>query len=260
MINRTNMILRQAESWRPLAFRADSGTLSRVHFALRRFLDLQTASIWQDLRRELPRVEGAVVDVGCGAQPWRPLFGPAAVYKGIDTADARENFDYEVPDTLYYEGSVWPLADASADFILCTETLEHVPETKPFLAQAARCLTPGGRLLLTVPFAARWHYIPHDYWRFTPSSLHALLTEAGFGDVAVYARGNEVTVACYKGMALLLPLLVPRGKNWLLGIAARLLGLLLSPLLILLAAIGNLSLRGKGGDDCLGYTALARKL
>ena len=66
MINRTNMILRQAESWRPLAFRADSGTLSRVHFALRRFLDLQTASIWQDLRRELPRVEGAVVDVGCG--------------------------------------------------------------------------------------------------------------------------------------------------------------------------------------------------
>jgi hypothetical protein len=34
-------------------------------------------------------------------------------------------------------------------------------------------------------------------------------------------------------------------------------GLLTLPLVILLAAIANLSLRSRGGDDCLGYTAIA---
>ena len=78
------------------------------------------------------------------------------------------------------------------------------------LAEAHRTLRPGGRLLLTVPFAARWHFVPNNYWRFTPSSLRHLLEAAGFGDVAVYARGNAFTVACYKAVALVLPHLFPQ--------------------------------------------------
>ena len=114
-------------------------------------------------------------------------------------------------------------------------------------------------MLLTVPFAARWHYIPYDYWRFTPSSLKSLLAEAGFRNVAIYARGNEITVACYKVIALMLPLLMPQGKSPLVTVALRLLGLVLAPLFLILAAVGNLSLRGKGGDDCIGYTLLAQR-
>ena len=68
----------------------------------------------------------------------------------------------------------------SVENVLATETLEHVSRPVRFLAEARRCLSPGGRLMLTVPFAARWHYIPHDYWRFTPSGLRQLLTDAGF--------------------------------------------------------------------------------
>ena len=75
---------------------------------------------------------------------------------------------------------------------------EHVPEPTAFLEHAFRALRPGGTVIITTPFAARWHYIPHDYWRFTPSSLRLLLERAGFEDVVVYGRGNESTVACYK--------------------------------------------------------------
>ena len=140
----------------------------------------------------------------------------------------------------------------SVDFILCTEALEHVYGTRQFLAQARRCLSRGGRILFTVPFAARWHYIPYDYWRFTPSSLKRILTESGFCRVSVYARRNEITVACYKVMALLLPLLLPQGRRPVTAIALRLIGVLFAPVFFILATCGNLSLRGSGGDDCLG--------
>jgi hypothetical protein len=109
-------------------------------------------------------------------------------------------------------------------------------------------------LILTVPFAARWHYIPHDYWRYTPSSLVNLLTEAKFDDIYVTARGNETTVAVYKLMALMLPGLFPPGGGF--GMK-RILAFMLLPLIFLLAMIGQVSLRGKGGVDCLGWTVTA---
>jgi hypothetical protein len=37
----------------------------------------------------------------------------------------------------------------------------------------------------------------------------------------------------------------------------RLAGLAFLPFFVLLAVVANLSLRGRGGDDCLGYTVLA---
>ena len=256
---RTNMAERQEEAWRPPLHNAPDSVLYRVVAVIRRFLDLQMASIWADVSAELPLVRGTALDVGCGSQPFRGLFNPEVRYQGVDTVHAKSRFGYKVPDTIYYDGSVWPVADGSIDFVLCTETLEHVEDTSGFLAEAYRCLSPRGRLLLTVPFAARWHFVPYDYWRFTPSSISQLLMTAGFQDIAVFARGNEITVACYKLIALLLRLLMPQDKGLLAGLLLRLIGLPFVPLLFILAAIGNLSMMGKGGDDCLGYTVLAEK-
>ncbi len=161
-------------------------------------------------------------------------------------------------DTIYFTGNVWPIEDESIDTVLCTETLEHVTEPLAFLREAARCLRPEGVLIVTVPFAARWHFIPHDYWRYTPSVLLRLMTGAGLTHVEVYARGNPVTVVYYKVMALILPLLLPQDQNRLVAWALRLAGLLMAPVLLTLAAIANISLRW-GGDDCLGYTAVAHR-
>src|SRR5262249_49949917 len=191
----------------------------------------------------LSTVRGTLLDVGCGAQPYRHLLRDDVRYLGIDTTDAKEHFGYESPEVTYFSGEIWPVPSASVDAILCTETLEHVLDPQAFLGEAHRCLRPGGRVLLTVPFAVRWHFVPYDYWRYTPSSLQHLLTRAGFENVAVYARGNPITVACYKVMALLLPLMFPEGGNLVGRLALRVLGLLTVPLLLLLALIGNLSLK-----------------
>jgi hypothetical protein len=117
-------------------------------------------------------------------------------------------------------------------------------------------LRDDGQLILTVPFAARWHYIPHDYWRFTPSALRMLLERNGFADVVVLARGNELTVASAKVIALMLPFLLPQGGGS--SVLRRLFGLVLAPLLVIVALIGQISLGRQGGDDCLGYTVFAR--
>jgi SAM-dependent methyltransferase len=255
---RANLLEPRTEQWRPPLIAASDSAGSKLLARVRRFFDLQAGSIWNDVSSFLPGVRGVLLDVGCGSQPYRSLVSPEARYLGIDTEAGRTHFGYDLPDTLFYSGDVWPVGDRSVDAILCTETMEHVPDTRGFLAQAARCLKPGGMLLLTVPFAARWHFIPYDYWRFTPSSLNLLLTEMGFTDIRVYARGDAVTVACYKVIALILRLLMPQTSNrievWLL----RLVGIFFIPFFVVLAAIGNLSLMGKGGEDCLGYTVCAK--
>lgn len=255
---RRNMVDRQAETWRPPLLSPGTTPVARAAAALRRFLDVQAGSIWSDMTAVLPRLTGRLLDVGCGAQPYRPLLPKSVEYLGIDTADAEAHFGYAMPDTRYFPaGQPWPVDDAWADTVLATETMEHVPDPAGFLRECARALKPSGLLVLTVPFAARWHFIPHDYWRYTPASLSLLLTAAGFANVRVYARGNSVTVACYKTMAIILSLLLSPASP-----AARvpraLLGLLLSPHLIPLSIVANLSLLGQGGgDDCLGYTVLA---
>jgi SAM-dependent methyltransferase len=251
---RENFALRSSERWQPPAFRPPRTRWDRLLAAGRRSLDLQAASAWQDLKVELADAHGDVLDVGAGAQPYRPLLPGDARYRAIDVAAAGDAFGYDVPDTQYFEGDRWPVEDGSIDVVLATETLEHVPDPPAFLAEARRVLRPGGRIILTVPFAARWHYIPHDYWRYTPSSLLNLLEGAGFGDVVVHARGNEVTVACYKLMALALPALFPPGG----GVTPRRIaaGLTL-PLVVPLALVAHASMRGDGGADCLGWTATA---
>jgi SAM-dependent methyltransferase len=258
-LRRFNQLERRAEAWRPPLFRPVRSTADRLLAAARRFLDLQAGSLWRDLSVLLPQCHGAILDVGCGAQPYRRLIGNAARYSGIDYADAERHFGYKMPDTTYYDGTRWPVADASMDVVLSTETLEHVPDPQSFVTEAFRTLKPGGKLILTVPFAARWHFIPFDYWRFTPSGLERLLEASDFRNLRVYARGNAVTVAAYKAMALLLPLLMPQGHDRAAVFGFRLLGLITLPILVLLAAVANLSLHFGGGDDCLGYTVIATR-
>jgi SAM-dependent methyltransferase len=204
---RRNLVESPAEDFRPPVFKPNTSARNRLENRLRRFLDLQAGSIWCDLRAELGLAAGKLIDIGCGAQIYRSLVPAQVAYHGVDTSNAKARFGYGVPDTHYFDGDDWGVEDATFDTALCTEVLEHIPDPAAFLARTHRCLRPGGRLVLTVPFAARWHFIPLDYWRYTPSSLHRLLTAAGFNDVCVRARGNPLTVACYKVMTLLLMLL-----------------------------------------------------
>jgi SAM-dependent methyltransferase len=203
-------------------------------------------------------VRGTLVDVGAGAQPFRDLVPPSVHYIAVDNEESERQFGYRTPETRYFRGTALPVESGAADTVLCTETLEHVRGTAAFLGELRRVLAPEGLLILTVPFAARWHFIPRDFWRFTPAGLEHVLTAAGFRDVRVYARGGALAVACYKVLGLILLMLMGGGRRGLRAAVSRTAGIALLPLAAMAAVLGNAGLRIPGpAEDTLGYTVLA---
>jgi SAM-dependent methyltransferase len=124
-------------------------------------------------RRHLGSLHGRVLDVGCGASPYRELLPADAIYVGVDTRRQPQAAMQASADAL-------PFADGSFDGIMCTEMIEHLPRPWLMVAELGRVLRPGGRLYLTAPFD--WHFCdePHDYFRFTTHGVRALLDDAGF--------------------------------------------------------------------------------
>lgn len=90
-----------------------------------------------------------------------------------------------------------PFADAAVAAAMCVEVIEHVYETREFLAELARVLEPGARLLLTSPLCFGEHMAPWDFHRFTRYALQRLVAEAGFEIESLAPRGGFFTLAAY---------------------------------------------------------------
>jgi SAM-dependent methyltransferase len=133
------------------------------------------------LLRELavlaPSLGGEVLDIGCGRKPYADLV-PATRYVGVDV-DSPATRALGRADVLY-DGRNLPFPDASFDGVLCSQVLEHVFTPDEFLREIRRVLRPGGRLVLTVPFAWDEHEQPWDFARYSSFGLRALLEKAGF--------------------------------------------------------------------------------
>lgn len=56
-----------------------------------------------------------------------------------------------------------PEPDASYDVILCSEVFEHLADPLKALDEFKRLLKPGGKLILTAPFASFVHFAPYHY-------------------------------------------------------------------------------------------------
>lgn len=244
---------RHQEELPPVANNPPGSTLGgTLLFAVRRVLDLQMASVFRHIRPWLQERNGCILEVGCGAQPYRHLLPDRCRYTGLDWDRSEDHFNYRVPDTVYYSGEHFPFGDASFDSLLHTEVLEHIYRAPQFLAECRRVLRPGGVMLFTVPFQARYHYQPHDYCRYTPAALERLLQEAGFTSMEILPRGSDITVASYKCVSVI--------YRWLQGGMTGIIpGLLSAPAILPLLMAGHLSLRFPLGstDDCLGYTVTA---
>jgi len=162
------------------------------------------------LARLLPAGSARVLDAGCGTGGFiRSLRGsqPNWQVTGVDVSPvacalARERTGVEIT-----EGSVTvlPFADGLFDAIVTGDVLYHVEDAAAALREFARCVKPGGVVLVNEP-AYRWLWSYHDVaveskHRFTRPELAALFRQAGL----------EVVFATYANM-LILPLVVARRK------------------------------------------------
>jgi len=122
---------------------------------------LATVDLHRDLREVLGTLDGRVLDVGCGEQPYRGWLAEGCDYTGVDVADGPG------VSAVIRPGRPWPLDDGSYDSVLCTQVLEHDSDPEHTLAEIERVLAPGGRAVVTVPFAYNEHAMPHDYRRYS---------------------------------------------------------------------------------------------
>jgi len=240
-----------SEAFRPRSNSAPRSFQGRLKFFGRMVLDLQILTIYRDLRTVLPSLSGRVLDVGCGESPYRHLMDPTkTTYTGIDIVDA-EKFDYINPDVIPFDGKRIPFPDESFDALICTEVLEHVLEHQTLTDEMLRVLKPGGRGIITIPWSARFHYIPHDYFRYTPSALKHIFR--GFDSITIQPRGSDVSVIANKLIVMWFRNLIPSRKRFIPLIPIWALGL---PIPAVATAAAHLGLwLGLGSeDDPLGYT------
>lgn len=104
-----------------------------------------------DLLQALPPCR--VVDAACGTgrhSVWLAERGHSVV--GIDASPAMlAKAKAKLPQARFELGELTalPLPDASADAVLCGLALVHVPDLRPALAELARVVRPGGRVVIS---------------------------------------------------------------------------------------------------------------
>lgn len=232
---------------------------SRLLFFIRQFFDLQLMTITSYLCSLLPSLSGKILDIGAGQSPWKAFLNKSAIYQGVDISSAKQFGMRKQKDIVYYDGSSLPFPDEEFDAALCIEVLEHTVEPQLLLREAFRVLKPGSIFTLTVPWSARVHHIPLDFLRFTRFQLDRIISEAGFVEVDIKERGNDICVVANKMIVIGWRLLLPTKKvHFIWTFPLAILDLCMVAVLLPSAHL-SLLLNLGSKDDPLGYFIKCKK-
>ena len=107
------------------------------------------------VRGSLPPGAGGVLELGSGAGFLRDVVPEAITSDAVGGADV----------LLFADGRDLPFAAGDLRAIVLIDVLHHVPDCRRLLAEAARCIRPGGVLVAIEPWVSAWS-------RFVYSRFH----------------------------------------------------------------------------------------
>ncbi len=141
---------------------------------------------WLVFRRERPNlielaglVGGVVLDIGCATKRLKEFLPSHSHYIGLDYYQTAMEWYGSKPD-VFADAQALPVIDASIDWVMLLDVLEHVPKPTVCMGEINRVLIPGGRLVLQVPFVYPIHDAPLDFYRWTHYGLRTLADNTGF--------------------------------------------------------------------------------
>ncbi len=126
--------------------------------------------VWSILTRDFFQrfipAGGAVLDLGCG---WGEFINQIQAQRkfGMDlNPSSSQHLHADV--TLFHQdcSTRWPLEAAALDTVFTSNFFEHLPDKEALrrtMAEALRCLKPGGRLICLGP---NIRYVTGGYWDF----------------------------------------------------------------------------------------------
>lgn len=210
-----------ADAARLAAVRADRAAAAERYFASHaenwdalRSLHVAESEVEAAIARALgDDPYGCLVDIGTGTGRMIELFGPKAervlgidrspemlrlarvklAEAGLDSAELRQGDMYALP-----------LPSAAADTVIIHQVLHYAQNPAAAVAEAARLLGPGGRLLIA-DFAAHEREElrsrdAHARLGFADASVLRYLADAGLaGEVVEHLEGGELTVTIWLG-------------------------------------------------------------
>ncbi len=128
-----------------------------------------------------------VVEVACGTGPGLGLL--AAEARSIEAGDVSEPL-LELARRHYrdrvalsrLDAERLPYADASKDVVILCEAIYYLPDASRFVAECARVLRPGGRLLVATANKDLWDFHPSPFSQryYGVAELGALCAQHGF--------------------------------------------------------------------------------
>lgn len=115
-----------------------------------------------------------------------------------------------VPNFVVGDAHHLPFRGEAFKAIYMMHVLEHLERPGLALAEAARVLKPGGRLLIEVPgpLSSVFRLDPSHRWRLTPGRLRRLL--ASFRETRIWGEGLSSRLVPFWPLRLLLGRLLPR--------------------------------------------------
>jgi ubiquinone/menaquinone biosynthesis C-methylase UbiE len=211
-----------ADAVRLAAVRADRAEAAARYFAAHaevwdsiRSLHVAESAVERAIKAALgDQPIGRLLDIGTGTGRMIELLGPSASKAlGVDRSSemlrlARVKLDKAgIADASLRQADMYalPLGDHSADSVVVHQVLHYAQAPAAAVAEAARVLRPGGRLLV-VDFAAHEREDlrirdAHLRLGFTDEAMDGWFQAAGLDpDLVEHLEGGELTVALWRGV------------------------------------------------------------
>jgi SAM-dependent methyltransferase len=115
------------------------------------------------IRSQLPSISGNVLELGSGA---------GFMHEYIDGLITSEIFSTPGASVVI-DGTKLPFAEGSLRAIVMTDVFHHIPAARAFLAEARRCLKPGGAIVMIEPWFSAWSrfvYLRFHHEPFEPNA------------------------------------------------------------------------------------------
>ncbi len=155
------------------------------------------------VEKNLHRFEGPFLEIGSrnygSGQNLKGLLSDRGDYYGVDKI-AGEGVDFVVDLTWDFETIDKILGGRRFGTILCLSVLEHCEQPFKMAENITHLLKPGGKVVISVPFAWKFHEYPADYWRFTHEGVKKLFPELVF-NTEVEATSAETAEAEFRAVS-----------------------------------------------------------